>query len=158
MVSTPPHTSKSSSPFNNPLATVPKPPITIGIIVAFMFHNFFQFPCKVEELILVFTFSFILWSAGTEKSTILQVLFFCWLLLGLVFWSRLGDLFVSQSPNGVYECHSLGQILGYAYSICSYGQILVDILANLVVYSLILLLCNLLHSLIMWLMASSLSP
>ena len=38
MVSTRPLTSLSSSPFNNPLATVPKVPITIGIIVTFMFH------------------------------------------------------------------------------------------------------------------------
>ena len=44
MVSTRPLTSKFSSPFNNPLVTVPKAPITIGIIVAFMFHCFLQFP------------------------------------------------------------------------------------------------------------------
>ena len=40
MVSTRPPTSKSSRPFNNPLVTVPKAPITIGIIVTFMFHSF----------------------------------------------------------------------------------------------------------------------
>ena len=33
MVSTCPPTPKSSSPFSNPLVTVPKAPITIGIIV-----------------------------------------------------------------------------------------------------------------------------
>ena len=33
MVSTRPPTSKSFSPFNNPLVTVPKAPITIGIII-----------------------------------------------------------------------------------------------------------------------------
>ena len=55
MVSTRPSISKSSSPFNNPLITVPKAPIMIGIIVTFMFHSFFQFPSKVEVLIL-FTF------------------------------------------------------------------------------------------------------
>ena len=42
MVSTHPPTSKSSSFFNNPLITVPKVPITIGIIVTFMFHSFFN--------------------------------------------------------------------------------------------------------------------
>ena len=56
MVSTRPSTSKSSSPFNNPLVTVPNEPITIGIISTCMFHNFFQFPSKVEVLILLFTF------------------------------------------------------------------------------------------------------
>ena len=40
MVSTCPPTSKSSSPFNNSLVTVPKEKITIGLIVTFMFHNF----------------------------------------------------------------------------------------------------------------------
>ena len=40
MVSTRPLTYKSSSPFNNPLVTVPKAPITIGIIVTCMFHSF----------------------------------------------------------------------------------------------------------------------
>ena len=55
MVSTRPPISKSSRPFNNPLVTVPKAPITIGIIVTFMFHSFFQFSSKVEVLISLFT-------------------------------------------------------------------------------------------------------
>ena len=56
MVSTRPSTSESSSPFNSTLVTVPKAPIPIGIIVNFMLHSFFQFPSKVEVLILLFTF------------------------------------------------------------------------------------------------------
>ena len=56
LVSTRPLISKSSSPFNNPLVTVPKAPITIGIKVSFMFHCFFQIPSKVQVLILLFTF------------------------------------------------------------------------------------------------------
>ena len=55
MDSSRPPTSKSSSPFSNPLVTVPNAPITIGIIVTCMFYSFFQFPSKVEVLIL-FTF------------------------------------------------------------------------------------------------------
>ena len=70
--STRPPTSKSSSPFSNPLVTVPNAPITIGIIVACMFHSFFNSLARSRYL----SFSFILWSAGTAKSTILQVLFF----------------------------------------------------------------------------------
>ena len=42
MVSTPPPTSKSSRPFNNPLVTVPNVSITICIIVTYMFHSFFN--------------------------------------------------------------------------------------------------------------------
>ena len=56
MVSTRPPTSKSSSSFSNSLVAVPNAPITIGIIVTCMFHSFFQFPSKVEVLILLFTF------------------------------------------------------------------------------------------------------
>ena len=40
MVSTRSPTSKSSSPFSNPLVAVPNAPITIGIIVTCMFHSF----------------------------------------------------------------------------------------------------------------------
>ena len=42
MVSTRPLISKSSSHFINPLGTVPKAPITIGITVTCMFHSFFN--------------------------------------------------------------------------------------------------------------------
>ena len=77
MVSTRPPTSRSSSPFSNPLVTVPNAPITIGIIVTCMFHSFFNSLARSRYLSLCsHSFSFILWSAGTAKSTILQVLFF----------------------------------------------------------------------------------
>ena len=56
MVSTRPPTSKSSSPFNSPLVTVPNAPIMICIIVTFMFHSFYPFRSKVGVLILLFTF------------------------------------------------------------------------------------------------------
>ena len=46
MVSTRPPTSKSSSPFSNPLVTVPNAPITIGTIVTCMFHFFFSIPLQ----------------------------------------------------------------------------------------------------------------
>ena len=53
--------------------TVPKAPITIGIIVTFMFHSFFNSLARSRYLSLFsHSFSFILWSAGTAKSTILQ--------------------------------------------------------------------------------------
>ena len=56
MDSTRPLISKSSSPFINPLVTKPKAPITISIIVTFMFLSFFQFLGMIEVLILLFTF------------------------------------------------------------------------------------------------------
>ena len=77
MVSTRPPTSKSSSSFINHLVTVPKQPITIGIIVDFMFQSFFNSLARSRYLsFFSHPFSFILWSAGTVKSTILQILFF----------------------------------------------------------------------------------
>ena len=129
MVSTRPPTSKSSRPFNNPLVTVPKAPITIGTILTFMFHIFFNFLARSRYLALFsHSFSFILWSAGTAKSTILQIFFYflfvcLFVLFCLVFGPRLGDPFVYQSPTGVCECHFLVQVLGCAYTICWHGQI-----------------------------------
>ena len=74
-----PPISKSSRPFNNPLVTVPNAPITISTIVTFMFHSFFISLARSRYLSFVsLSFRFILWSAGTAKSTILQILvFFC---------------------------------------------------------------------------------
>ena len=112
MVSTRPPTSKTSSPFYNPLVTVPNPPITIGIIVTCMFHSFFNSLARYLSF-FSHSFSFILWSAGTAKSTILQVLFFFFFCL--LFWPRLDDPCVCRSPMGVYVCHFLGRVLGCAY-------------------------------------------
>ena len=86
MVSTRPPTSKSSRPFNNPLVTVSKAPITIGIITTFMFRSFFNSLARSRCLSLFsHSFRFILWSAGTIKSTILQILY----LLLIIIRSRL---------------------------------------------------------------------
>ena len=54
MVSTRPLISKSSSPCTNPLVTIPRAPITIGIIVTFMFHSFFNSLGKIQ--VPLFTF------------------------------------------------------------------------------------------------------
>ena len=52
MVSTRPPTFKSSKPFNNSLVTVPKAPITIGIIITFMFYSFFNSLARSKYLSL----------------------------------------------------------------------------------------------------------
>ena len=166
MVSTHPPISKSSRRFNNTLVTVPKAPVTIGVIVTFVFHSFFQFPSKVSELILLFTF-FPFYSVDRRDSKVQNIAsspFCCWLLLGLVFCSRLGDPFVCQIPIGVYVCHSPGQIC--VVHIPFVRMVKSKFLAQpewitfptqlcLVLYS---FCANLLHSLIMWLMVSSLLP
>ena len=77
IVSTRPLTFESPRPFNNPLVIVPKAPITIGTIVTFMFHSFLNSLARSRYLYFFsHSFRFILWSAGTAKSTILQILFF----------------------------------------------------------------------------------
>ena len=54
---------------------VPKAPITIGTIVTFMFHSFFNSLARSRYLsFFSHSFNFILWSAGTAKSTILQII------------------------------------------------------------------------------------
>ena len=85
---------------------------------------FFQFQSKVEVLILLFTW-FQFYSALSRYSKVHNFAssLFCWLLFGLVFWTRLGDQFVCQSPIGVCVYHSAGQLLGWADTICSYGHI-----------------------------------
>ena len=55
-VSSCPVISKSSSLCTNPLVTVARAPITIGIIVTFMFHTFFNFLAKSLFLSFFFTF------------------------------------------------------------------------------------------------------
>ena len=76
IVSTRPPTSKSSRPFNNHLVTVPNAPITIGTIVTYSFHSFLNFLARSRYLsFFSLSFRFILWSTGTAKSTILQILF-----------------------------------------------------------------------------------
>ena len=88
MVSTRPSTSESSSLFNNRLVTVPKAPITIGIIFTFMFHSFFNSLARSWYLSLFsLSFSFIQWSIGKAKSTIFQILslfFFLFFLLIII--------------------------------------------------------------------------
>ena len=177
MVSTRSPTSKSFSPFNNPLVIVPKASITIGIIVIFMSHSFFSsfrdskiynfanslFFCWFLRLVEVLLFTFFQFYSVVSRDSkiynfanslfccwflrLVEVLLFtffqfysvvsrdskiynfanslfcCWLLLGLLFWPRLGDPFVCQSPIGVYTCHFIEQLLGCTYAIYSYAQI-----------------------------------
>ena len=110
MVSTCPPTSKSSSPFNNPLVTVPNAPITIGVIITSMSHSFFNYLARSRYLsFFSHSFSFILWSVGTVKATILQVLFFFssffFLLLLLLIIIRSDHLAEIRGSVGMSKSH-----------------------------------------------------
>ena len=62
IVFTRPPTFRSSRLFNNPLVAVPSSPITIGTIVTFMFHSFFNSLARSRYLsFFSHSFSFILW-------------------------------------------------------------------------------------------------
>ena len=170
MVSTRPPTFKSSSPFSNVLVTVPDAPITIGIIVTCMFHSFFNSLARSKYLsFFSHSFSFILWSAGTAKSTILQVLFLLLLLLLIIIKSGLlaGIRWcVCMSKSHRSLCVTFSRT---GAGLCIYHLLVWSNLNFLHISQWITLptqLClavyfrcaNLLHSLIIWLMVSSLSP
>ena len=120
MVSTQPPTSKRSRPFNNPLVTVPKAPITIGIIVTFMFHIIFDSLASSRYLFLFsHSFSFILWSAGTVKSTILQIFLFLLIIIRSNFLAEIiiiipCEFFTPSLANGL-SLKSGGQLLSSGF-------------------------------------------
>ena len=164
MVSSRPLIAESSSPFNN-IWGLPKAPITTSKMSPSCSIVFFQFPSKVKILILLFTF-FQFYSVVSRDSKVDNFpcsLFFCRLLLGLVFWSRLGDPFVWHSPIKVCVSFSRTDAGLYIYHLVVWSDFkFLDISqwitspskSCLVLYS----FCgNLLHSLITWLMVSSLS-
>ena len=167
IVSTRPPTSKSSRPFNNPLVTVPNAPITIGTIVTFMFHSFFNSLARSSYLsFFSLSFRFILWSAGTAKSTILQIFFFFLLiimrsgLLAGIKWSVCmlkshRSLCVSFSRTYAGLCiYHLFEWSNWNFLHISQSTTL-PTQSCLALYS---FCANLLHSLIMWLIVSSPSP
>ena len=100
MVSTRPPTSWSSRPFNNPLVTVPKAPITIGIIVTFMFHSFFQFSSKVEVLISFHILS-VLFCGQPGQQSRQFLFFFLFIIISSGLLAEIRWSFVCQSPIGV---------------------------------------------------------
>ena len=120
------------------LGTIWSAQTSISIIFIFIFLCFFS-PLARSKYLSNFLFSFIFsqWSAGTAKYTRWQVLFIlfflffsffffffcCWLSRGLVFWLRLGDLFVSQNPREFYVSHFLRMILICVYTILLNVQI-----------------------------------
>ena len=80
MVATHPLISKSSSPFNNPLVTVPRAPIIIGVNITFMFHSFFNPLARLRYFsFFSLSFKFTLWSAETSQIlTICRILECVW--------------------------------------------------------------------------------
>ena len=123
MVSTRTLISNFSILCTNHLVTVPRVPIIIGIVAILMFHSFFSSLARSRYLSFFSLFSIFICGQPVQQSPLLgKFSFSCWLLLGLVTCSRLGDLFVSQNPRGVCSSRSQEQTLRCAYTICLYGQ------------------------------------
>ena len=166
IVSTRLPTSKSSRPFNNPLVTVPKAPITIGTIVTFMLHSFFQFSCKVEVLILLFNFLQI-YSVVRRDSKVNNftdslsfVDYYDSGLLAGIRWS----VCMLKSHRSLCESFSrtgAGLCIYHLFVWSNWNFLHISQWINLPTQSCLDLYsfcANLLHSLIMWLIFSSLSP
>ena len=148
---------------------MPKAPITTGIIVTFIFHSCFNSLARsMYSSLFSHSFSFILWSAGTAKSAILQIFFFFFLLLLIII--RSGLLAEMRWSVCISKSH---RSLCMSFSRTGAGLCIYHLLAwsnlNFLHSSLWITLptqsclawyscSNLLHSLIMWLIVSSLSP
>ena len=87
MVSTHPPTSKSSSPFINPLVTVPNAPIIIGIFVTSRFHSFFNSRARSRYLSF-FSHSF----CGQQRQQSRQFCKFSFLLLIMIKPGHLAEI------------------------------------------------------------------
>ena len=157
MVPISPVISKSSNPCTYPLVTVPRASIIIGIIVAFMLHSLFNSLAKSRYLSLFSdSFNLTLWSTGMAKSTILQVIFFsCRYLMIICISKSQWSLCVSFSRTNSVLC--IYHLLVWSnFNFLQNSQwITLPTQSCLFLYS---FWANLLHSLIMWLIVSSLSP
>ena len=86
--------SSSSSPLSKTLVTVLCVLITISIIVT----HIYCFLCSLAKFKCLSLYH----PLGRQSPLYSKFSFFCQLLLGLVFWSGLGDLFVSQNHKEFY--------------------------------------------------------
>ena len=165
IVSTHPPTSKSSSPFNNPLVVVPKAPIKIGTIVTFMFHCFFNSLARSRYLSFFCTF-LQMYSVVRRESKIDNFVSSFFLLIiirsGLLAGIR-GSVFKVKSQRTL--CVLLSRT---GAGLCIYNLLVLSNLNFLHISQWITLTtqsclalysfcANLLCSLIMWLIVSSLS-
>ena len=167
MVSTRPPTSKSSMPFNDLLVNVPKAPITIGMIVTFIFHSFFQFSSKVEVLISLFKL-FQFYSVVSRDSSVdnfADFLFFYLLIiirsgfLAEIRWS----VWISKSNRSLcvsFSWTGAGLCIYHLIAWSNLNFLHISQWITLPTKSCLALssFCvNLLHFIILWLMVSSLS-
>ena len=153
MVTTSLPTSKFSCPFSNPSVTVPKVPITIGIIVTCMFHSFFNSLTRSRYLsFFSYSFSGQPGQQSRQYCTFSFLLFFIRSGLLEIRWSvfmsksnRSLCVLISRTCAGLCIYHSLvwSNLNFFHLSQC----ITLTIQSYLVLYS---FCANYLHSLMIW--------
>ena len=91
IVSIRPPNSKFYSPFNNPLVTIQNAPITIGIIVTYMFHSFSVLNQGRGTYPSFPILSVLFCGQPGQKSRQFCQISFLLIIKCLVFWPRFGD-------------------------------------------------------------------
>ena len=153
--------SKSPSTFNNLLVTGPKPQITIGIIVTFLFQTFL-IPLQGRGTYLSFYFPSALFCGQPVQQSpqFWKFSFFLFITIRCVF---LAEIRWSNSHSNLLVSLSRTESWLYIFHLFLWSNlnflhisqwITLPTLSSLVLYS---FFANLLHSLIMWLIVSSLS-
>ena len=145
------------------MVTVPNAPITICIIVTCRFHSFFYSLARSRYLsFFSHSFSFILWSAETAKSTISQVLFF---LLIIIRSGLLIEIRWSVRMSKFHRClcmlfsrTGVGLCIYHLFVLSNFNFLHISTLLTQSCLVLYRFCANLQHSLIMWFIISSLSP
>ena len=155
IVFTRPLISKSFWPFIHPLVTVPRAPIAIGITVTFMFHSFFN---SSKTQVLIFLFAFFVSPFGQPERQ--HSLFGKFSFLLTITWSdRLVEIkwsvCISKSQRILFislsrTCSGLSIYHLFVWPNLNFLHI-----SQSCLYS---FCTNLLQSLIIWLIVSSLSP
>ena len=120
--------SKPSTHFTNPSVIVLWAPIKIGINVTFMFHSFFLILLQGPGTYPSFRFlsTLLCGQAGQESPQSCRFSFFVIIIRFNCLVEIRGSVCISKSQRKTPASYSPGQILGCAYTVCSYGQILIS--------------------------------
>ena len=166
IVSTRLPTSKSSRPFNNPLVIVPNAPITIGTIVTFMFHSFFNSLARSRCTYPFFHFPSDLFCGppGQQSRQLYRFSFFFIIMRSGLLAGIRSSVCMLKSYRSLCESFSrtgAGLCKYHLFVWSNWHFLHISQWTTLPTQSCLVLYAfcaNLLHSLIMWLIVSSQSP
>ena len=113
IVSTRPLISESSKSLYQSFGDCDKDTNYNGYHRQFPFPRLFQFPNKVEVLILLFTFFHFYSVQGQQSPQFCKFSFFCWLLYAPVVWPRSGDAWWLERSSMARETWVQSQVESY---------------------------------------------